>query len=121
MDATTNLSISVRLDGVHALGDGGAKARPYIVLLFAARLTNESFFDVGHSRHLASIWSAIWTSTTRTGSEGKQICREESNKACSIVDAASWLQLADDFERLAERERAPSARFTECQNPGMEV
>jgi len=98
-----------------------AKSRPYIVLLFAASLTNESFFDVGHSRHLASIWSAIWTSTTRTGSEGKQICREESNKACSIVDAASWLQLADDFERLAERERAPSARFTECQNPGMEV
>ena len=34
-----------------------------------------------------------------------EICREESNKACSPVDAASWLQLADDFEKLAERER----------------
>jgi hypothetical protein len=27
-----------------------------------------------------------------------EICREESSKACSTVDAASWLQLADDFE-----------------------
>jgi hypothetical protein len=34
-----------------------------------------------------------------------EICREESSKACSTVDAASWLQLADDFEKLAERER----------------
>ena len=34
-----------------------------------------------------------------------EICREESNKACSLVDAASWLQLAVDFEKLAARER----------------
>ena len=49
-----------------------------------------------------------------------EICREESNKAaCSPVDAASWLRLADDFEKLAGRERAPNAQFTECQNPGI--
>ena len=39
-----------------------------------------------------------------------EICREESNKACSPVDAASWLRLADDFEKLAERERPLSLR-----------
>jgi hypothetical protein len=33
-----------------------------------------------------------------------EICREESNKAYSPVDAASWLRLADDFEKLAKRE-----------------
>ena len=38
-----------------------------------------------------------------------EICREELNKACNLVDAASWLQLADDFERLAagDRPRSP--------------
>jgi hypothetical protein len=34
-----------------------------------------------------------------------EICRKESNKACRPVDAVSWLRLADDFEKLAERER----------------
>jgi hypothetical protein len=28
-----------------------------------------------------------------------EICREESNKAYNPADAASWLRLADDFER----------------------
>ena len=34
-----------------------------------------------------------------------EICRKESNKARSPVEAVSWLRLADDFEKLAERER----------------
>ena len=51
-----------------------------------------------------------------------KICREESNKAaCSLVDAASWLQLADDFEKLAERERAPNAQIADCQNSEIEA
>ena len=33
-----------------------------------------------------------------------EICREESNKARSAIDAVSWLRLADDFEKLAERD-----------------
>jgi hypothetical protein len=37
------------------------------------------------------------------------ICREESNKALSLVEAASWLRLADDFEKRANREK-PSKR-----------
>ena len=32
-----------------------------------------------------------------------EICREESSKARDLVDAASWLRLADDFENLAAR------------------
>jgi hypothetical protein len=34
-----------------------------------------------------------------------EVCRKESEKAHSLVDAASWLRLADDFDKLAERER----------------
>jgi hypothetical protein len=34
-----------------------------------------------------------------------EICRKESNKARSPVEAVSWLRLADDFEKLAEHER----------------
>ena len=37
------------------------------------------------------------------------ICREESNRALSLVEAASWLRLADDFEKRAKREK-PSKR-----------
>jgi hypothetical protein len=32
-----------------------------------------------------------------------EVCREESIKARDLVDAASWLRLADDFENLAAR------------------
>ena len=32
-----------------------------------------------------------------------EVCREESIKARDLVDAASWLRLADDFEKLAAR------------------
>jgi len=31
------------------------------------------------------------------------ICREEAAKALSPVDAASWLQLADDFDKRAQQ------------------
>jgi len=31
-----------------------------------------------------------------------EICREEANKALSPVEAASWLRLADDFEKRAK-------------------
>jgi hypothetical protein len=34
-----------------------------------------------------------------------EVCRKESEKAHSLVDAASWLRLAEDFDKLAERER----------------
>jgi hypothetical protein len=34
-----------------------------------------------------------------------EACRKESEKALSLVDAASWLRLAEDFDKLAERER----------------
>jgi hypothetical protein len=34
-----------------------------------------------------------------------EICREESDKARSPIDAVNWLRLADEFEKLAERER----------------
>jgi hypothetical protein len=34
-----------------------------------------------------------------------RVCRDQSEKARDLIDAASWLRLADDFERLAERER----------------
>jgi hypothetical protein len=36
-----------------------------------------------------------------------EVCREESSKARDLVDAASWLRLADDFEK---RLRSTSAR-----------
>ena len=32
-----------------------------------------------------------------------EVCREESAKALSLVDAAAWLRLADDFDMLAKR------------------
>ena len=44
-----------------------------------------------------------------------EVCREESSKSRELVDAASWLRLADDFEKLAAqgegcgRRRAPFA------------
>jgi hypothetical protein len=34
-----------------------------------------------------------------------KVCRKEAEKAGSLVDAASWLRLAEDFDKLAERER----------------
>jgi hypothetical protein len=34
-----------------------------------------------------------------------RVCRDQSVKAQDLIDAASWLRLADDFEELAERER----------------
>jgi hypothetical protein len=34
-----------------------------------------------------------------------EVCRHESEKAHSLADAASWLRLAEDFDKLAERER----------------
>ena len=43
----------------------------------------------------------------RIGSRGKQRYAGKSpEKASSLVDAASWLQLAEDFDKLAEREQA---------------
>jgi len=32
-----------------------------------------------------------------------EVCREQSSKTRDLVDAASWLRLADDFENLAAR------------------
>jgi len=34
-----------------------------------------------------------------------EVCRNESEKAQSLIDAASWLRLAEDFDKLAEREQ----------------
>jgi hypothetical protein len=34
------------------------------------------------------------------------ICREQSNKALSPIEAASWLRLADDFEKRASRQKS---------------
>jgi hypothetical protein len=38
------------------------------------------------------------------------ICREESIKALSLIEAASWLRLADDFEKRANRQRSKGRR-----------
>jgi hypothetical protein len=38
-----------------------------------------------------------------------EICREEANKTPSLIEAASWLRLADDFEKRVKR-RKPSKR-----------
>jgi hypothetical protein len=38
------------------------------------------------------------------------VCREEANRALSLVDAASWLRLADDFEKLAKRAKPGKRR-----------
>jgi hypothetical protein len=34
-----------------------------------------------------------------------EVCREESSRTRELVEAASWLRLADDFERLAVQGR----------------
>ena len=34
-----------------------------------------------------------------------EVCRNESEKAQSLIDAASWLRLPEDFDKLAEREQ----------------
>ncbi|MGY2908978.1 hypothetical protein [Bradyrhizobium sp. URHC0002] len=42
------------------------------------------------------------------------VCREEANKALNLIEAASWLRLAEDFEKrgklknLRKRRRPPS-------------
>jgi hypothetical protein len=33
------------------------------------------------------------------------VCRDQSVSAPDLIDAASWLRLADDFDEPAERER----------------
>jgi len=46
------------------------------------------------------------------------VCREKSDKARSLVDAANWLRLADDFEKLASRKPdhgAPTATLSNSQ------
>ena len=45
-----------------------------------------------------------------------EVCREESIKARDLVDAASWLRLADDFENLAARKRLRSTS-ARCASP----
>jgi hypothetical protein len=32
-----------------------------------------------------------------------EVCQEQSSKARDLVDAVSWLLLADDFEKVATR------------------
>ena len=61
-------------------------------------------FDVGYSRHLAPGIAMDMDDADRFQRQA-EICREESNKACSPVEAVSWLRLAEDFEKLAERDR----------------
>jgi hypothetical protein len=40
-----------------------------------------------------------------------EICREEANKTPSLIEAASWLRLADDFEkRVKQRKRGKRRR-----------
>jgi hypothetical protein len=39
-----------------------------------------------------------------------KVCREEANKALNPVEAASWLQLADDFEKRAKQRSKPMER-----------
>ena len=38
------------------------------------------------------------------------VCREEANKALDLIEAASWLQLADDFEKRAKRRKPNKPR-----------
>jgi hypothetical protein len=42
------------------------------------------------------------------------ICREQSDKALSLVEAASWLRLADDFEKRANRLKSNKGRRPPC-------
>jgi hypothetical protein len=35
------------------------------------------------------------------------VCREESVKCRSLIDAAAWLRLAEDFEGLVEKAQEP--------------
>ena len=48
-----------------------------------------------------------------------EVCREVSSKARDLLDAASWLRLADDFEKLAAQGKGFGRRqaFT-VQVPG---
>ena len=32
-----------------------------------------------------------------------EVCREEASKTLVLIEAASWLRLADDFEKRAKR------------------
>ena len=43
------------------------------------------------------------------------VCREESDKARSLVDAANWLRLADDFEKLARLEADQETRAARAE------
>ena len=39
-----------------------------------------------------------------------EVCREEANKALNLIEAASWLRLADDFEKRAKRKKPGKRR-----------
>ena len=42
-----------------------------------------------------------------------EVCREEANKTPSLIEAASWLRLADDFEkRVKQRKRGKFTKKT---------
>jgi hypothetical protein len=42
-----------------------------------------------------------------------EICREEANRKHSLIEAASWLRLADDFEkRVKQRKRGKFTKQT---------
>ena len=43
------------------------------------------------------------------------VCREESDKAGSLVDAANWLRLAEDFEKLARLEADQETRAARAE------
>ena len=45
------------------------------------------------------------------------VCREKSDKARSLVDAASWRRLVNDFEKLAGREADHKARTAHAELP----
>ena len=44
-----------------------------------------------------------------------EVCREEPSNARDLVDAASWLRLADDFEKLAARGKAAADERSLCE------
>ena len=48
-----------------------------------------------------------------------EVCREKSSKSRELVDAASWLRLADDFEKLATQGEGCGRRQARspCERP----
>jgi hypothetical protein len=62
------------------------------------------------SSRLASFGVAMDIDDINRSLKQAEVCREEANKALNPIEAASWLRLADDFEKRANREKPGKRR-----------